>query len=500
MARHFRDRLALTFAFWSLIFVAGTGALAWKFGWLPMEMRKSDSDVASEKKDGKFARRKALAATETPAEPVDSPDALPEWGQDEQVEPALKENAVEPPDYAAAPSSGRNAAASASPAAEPWETEAPVSRPMTSARVPSKSFTEIAPELPASNRPAQLDPSIASANGNRRRSSGAIDYDTIPTEAPPAALETSGDVTIIRPERSANREEADPRAGEPEFADTESEPEPRPAPRRQRNTARMIRDDGFSEPAPRRGVKPTAGENEPASKPSGVTMGDPRLQEVSRLLDSGERLPAHKEMSRLYWKNPELISQLQTTIDENARMIYFSSQPHFMEPYIVEPGDQLSRIAKKYSVSWEYLAKLNQIDPKKIRAGQRLKVIKGPFAAQVDLSDFALIIHAHGFYVKRYEIGIGKDDSTPTGKFTVKTKLVNPTYYGPNGFVVDKDDPSNPLGERWIDLGETYGIHGTVDPKSIGKAESRGCIRLRNGDIEEVFDLLTEGSEVIIRK
>src|SRR5690606_10194684 len=141
---------------------------------------------------------------------------------------------------------------------------------------------------------------------------------------------------------------------------------------------------------------------------------------------------------------------------------------------------------------------LNRVDPRRVRAGQRLKVIKGPFSAIVDLSDYELTIHAHGYFVTRYPVGIGKDGSSPIGKFAGLEKLVDPTYYGPDG-VVNHDDPANPLGDRWIDIGNSYGIHGTIDPASIGKSESQGCIRLHNDDVEAVYDLLTIGSEVVIR-
>ena len=66
--------------------------------------------------------------------------------------------------------------------------------------------------------------------------------------------------------------------------------------------------------------------------------------------------------------------------------------------------------------------------------------------------------------------------------------------------MISGDDPANPLGERWIDLGESYGIHGTIDPDTIGKAASRGCIRMRAKDVIEVYDFLVKGSEVVIRK
>lgn len=79
-------------------------------------------------------------------------------------------------------------------------------------------------------------------------------------------------------------------------------------------------------------------------------------------------------------------------------------------------------------------------------------------------------------------------------------KVVNPTWYPSEGGIVPPDDPRNPLGTRWIGIGGSYGIHGTRDPDSIGKAESRGCIRMRNRDVEELYDMLIEEhSRVLIR-
>ena len=171
-----------------------------------------------------------------------------------------------------------------------------------------------------------------------------------------------------------------------------------------------------------------------------------------------------------------------------------------MQPYVVKPNDQLAVFAKKYNVPWEYLAKLNHVDAKKIRPGQQLKVIKGPFSAIVELNSYTMTVHAYGYFVRAYKIGIGKDGATPLGKFTVLKKVVNPQYTDPQGHVIEGGDPTNPLGDRWLDLGKSYGIHGTIDPNSIGKAESRGCIRLRNEDVEEVYDMLAVGSEVVIRR
>ena len=225
-----------------------------------------------------------------------------------------------------------------------------------------------------------------------------------------------------------------------------------------------------------------------------------RIARIDQLLEENDYLTAHSELSKIYWQQSEYRPLIQERIEETARAIYASPQPHFVKPYVVQHGDRLQAIAARYKVPWQYLAALNRVNERKIREGQKLKVNKGPFSAVVDLSEFELTIHAHGFFVHRYTVGIGKKGTSPQGVRTVQQKLVNPTYYGPDGLVIDADDPSNPLGEHWIDLGDSYGIHGTIDAESVGQARSRGCIRMKNEDIAEVFSLLSEGSEVKIRR
>lgn len=223
------------------------------------------------------------------------------------------------------------------------------------------------------------------------------------------------------------------------------------------------------------------------------------LTSIDGHLEKEELLAAHKELSRLYWNHPSRRNESAERLNRTATAIFFSPRPHFIEPHVVEPGEQLRSIASQYKLTWEYLSMLNNIDPRRLQAGKKLKVIRGPFAAVVELDDFSLTVHLQGYVVKRYAVGIGKDGASPIGKFAVLNKVVNPQYTDPVGKVIRGDDPTNPLGERWIDLGNSYGIHGTIEPDSIGKAMSRGCIRLRDADVIEVYDLLVNGSEVVIR-
>lgn len=223
------------------------------------------------------------------------------------------------------------------------------------------------------------------------------------------------------------------------------------------------------------------------------------VAEIEKLTDEGELYEAQRQYSLRYWQFPEERPELGKQLETIGQELFFSPQPHFEEPYVVKPGDQLRVLAQRYNLSWDYLAKLNHTEPRKLRAGQRLKVVNGPFSAIVSISDFELIVHLQGVYVRSYKVGVGKAGSTPIGEFVVKNKLKNPTYYGPDG-VIAADAENNPLGERWIDIGDSYGIHGTVEPDTIGKSESRGCIRMLAEDVEEVYDLLTIGSVVKIQK
>ena len=227
------------------------------------------------------------------------------------------------------------------------------------------------------------------------------------------------------------------------------------------------------------------------------------FQAARALLDQGKMDDALRALSRWYddasLSSAEQQSLLEMLNQLAGTVIY--SKEHLLEPaYEVQPGDTLDRIAERYKVPYQLLAKINAIDdPYRLRAGEKIKVMQGPFDAVVDLKTKQLTLVLDGRYAGRFPVGVGADQSTPEGELTVQNKIPNPTYYGPER-IIDADDPANPLGERWIDLGNRLGIHGTNDAASIGAAESRGCIRLSAKDVEDVYDILTVGSHVIIRR
>ncbi|MHB9093497.1 MAG: L,D-transpeptidase family protein [Eubacteriales bacterium] len=93
----------------------------------------------------------------------------------------------------------------------------------------------------------------------------------------------------------------------------------------------------------------------------------------------------------------------------------------------------------------------------------------------------------NGVTVKILPVATGRSPGlTPEGSFKVVKKLVWPYY---TKLKIPGGSPRNPLGARWLGLdacdtsGGTYGIHGTSNPKSIGKRASGGCIRMFNEDV-----------------
>jgi lipoprotein-anchoring transpeptidase ErfK/SrfK len=117
----------------------------------------------------------------------------------------------------------------------------------------------------------------------------------------------------------------------------------------------------------------------------------------------------------------------------------------------------------------------------------------------VSISDRKLAVLENGRIIQIFPVSVGAAVSpSPTGDFLIVNRVANPTYY--HRGVVIPAGRDNPIGPRWIGLSQKgYGIHGTNEPRSIGKAASHGCIRLRNADMMRLFAMVHVGDEVQIR-
>ena len=102
--------------------------------------------------------------------------------------------------------------------------------------------------------------------------------------------------------------------------------------------------------------------------------------------------------------------------------------------------------------------------------------------------------------VRLYPVGLGKVSTpTPSGYYKILNKEIDPPWIDPSN--PEYEVPSganNPLGYRWMQIQGNYGIHGTNKPDSIGYYVSNGCIRMREADVEALFDMVEVGTPVEI--
>jgi hypothetical protein len=261
----------------------------------------------------------------------------------------------------------------------------------------------------------------------------------------------------------------------------------------------------------------------PVSKAPAVSTGN-ALADGKAQLEAGNLLAGRQILNDALINNQfsdadaqtakTLMAQANETIVFSPRR--FPEDP-FQGSYTVKPGDRPMKIASLCDVTWQLLGRINGIsDPRRLRVSQTLKTIKGPFHAVVSKSRFTLDLYLGSpgergsMYVRSFPVGLGRHGSTPTGTWMLAPggKLLNPKWWGTDGEPpVESGDPKNPLGTRWMALNGTqgdavgkegFGIHGTIDPDSMGKEMSHGCIRMVNENVEKVYDMLTDGKSTVI--
>ncbi|WP_273131002.1 L,D-transpeptidase family protein [Bacillus weihaiensis] len=161
--------------------------------------------------------------------------------------------------------------------------------------------------------------------------------------------------------------------------------------------------------------------------------------------------------------------------------------------HTVKPNETLGSIALDYRTSVNKLVRANQLtDPNLLFIGQQIQIphIPNPdtipYQIIVSVSKRRLTLYANGQVSKEYPIAVGKQvTATPIGNYVIVNREPN---------------PGGPFGAMWLSLSKIhYGIHGTNNPTSIGKAVSLGCIRMYNHDVLELASIVPNGTRVIIR-
>lgn len=217
--------------------------------------------------------------------------------------------------------------------------------------------------------------------------------------------------------------------------------------------------------------------------------------------NSGQLKEALRLLSPFY-NSPEIgyeeHKDLLEILDALSREVIYSARHLLEESYTTGANETVTSVAQKHHITPELLAAVNGLGNfKTLSPGTTLKMISGPFRAQVLLGRGELTLFLGDLYAGRFPIEINNDPTPQPGVYEVDDRRRDRTYIAAGGAVVQADEDRNPFGGYWISLGGNLSIHGSpkVDSPELQKA---GCISLAPLDAANVYDILVKHSQVEI--
>lgn len=216
-----------------------------------------------------------------------------------------------------------------------------------------------------------------------------------------------------------------------------------------------------------------------------------------------ERIKAYQGLKELYtrlrlFKKAERVEEKRSADSKFLNRIVPKNEKYY-DSYEPAEGETYGKIAAREKVSLKWMIRANENKP--LIAGKAIKIPKDRYTLHISKKKKIMEWRRGKEVIKIYPVSVGrKGMETPEGEFQVMSRVKHPTWYWLNE-EIPADSPKNLLGPRWLGLNHKgYGIHGTRDPKSIGAAQSHGCIRMHNEDVEELFEWIPIGTKVFIRE
>ena len=252
------------------------------------------------------------------------------------------------------------------------------------------------------------------------------------------------------------------------------------------------------------------------------------LRRALQAFQAASGLPVNGKLDAATWD--KLVASDVAPVVRDYTIVVADIAGPFAAPVI--PGDY-AEMAKRPDMTWtsatEALAERAHMDEALLAAmnpgadfGTAGTVLLVTDTGRADLPAVAEIrvdkaqnkltaLDAAGKVVAVYPATVGSSERpAPKGTWAVRTVAPAPSYTfdpsrltfkakgGGNEKLTIKPGPNNPVGSTWIDLTrDTYGIHGSPDPRLIGKAASHGCVRLTNWDAHELAAAVKPGTKVV---
>ncbi len=244
------------------------------------------------------------------------------------------------------------------------------------------------------------------------------------------------------------------------------------------------------------------------------------IEEAHQRVARGEILPTLFKLSQYYNApqfTPEEAKQVHYMLMQLAGEVIYLHPEKYFNLYTVQPGDTITSIAGQHQVPWQFIAKINGMTaPYHVNPGEQLKVVRGPFNAEIHLDRYELTLWlpvgndaSQSLYAGTFPIGLGGDCPKLQGDYIIDEKFIDPEYpkYSQNPTTFGPGDANNPYGARLLALTcvndpnhVKIGIHGTNNPQYIRQSVPYGFICLGSRDINDLYDILSVGSRVKIER
>jgi LysM repeat protein len=426
-------------------------------------------------------------------------------------------------------------------------TEAPVATPSTSASLapqwPGTSGEKAGrsdtkqPQMPAIPELPELTkgPAIAATESSASRTGGESMADALPdppngaTGNPRLELGPSADAAAAKPASttSSTAESEHDSAAESAMAamglaPAAAEGTARPSPGGTGSTAADryglgAMSSSSSAATTTDSINPAVGPS-PAAMPASLRSFAADWPTIQAALQKGELARAHQMLSPWHGDSslaPAEAQQVDSLLSQLAGTVIYSTEHRLEPPYVVRPGETLETIAQQHGVPWQLLAKINGVpSPEQVRPGQQLKVVRGPFEAVINLRRNQLALRVDGRYAGKFAVVAPPDVAVPPGDWIVEDKPATPApqasvYGAAAGSAVSRSlvlrsasaSATNP-GMPLRIVGETPNASRVGEANGLRAADGGAgyMVKVSPADVEELSDILSIGSRVVIQR
>lgn len=260
-------------------------------------------------------------------------------------------------------------------------------------------------------------------------------------------------------------------------------------------------------PAP---AEPQSAYTLPNTTPAAVPSSTPALEAyklknawaaVEQHVKDGKLRDALEELSP-FAHNPHLTQDdrraVHNWLDALAGKVIYGPEHYLSEPFRASSGQSLYDVAAHCKLPVQLLQNINAQavkDPSVLLPGTELKVIPGPFRAELGLAAGELTLFVGPLYAGRFAFTVG-EEKPAAGTYQVVSKDGARAYVGRDR-QIPAGDPTNPYGNCWIDLGRQASLHGS--PATAAQGPALGCISFSPQDAQDLYNILSVTSEVVIK-